>query len=258
MNLDFNIRLAKDYSSKSQIARVLTEDWVKHNAYCPNCFSPLKEFENNRPVADFFCGGCCEQYELKSKKGNLGKTVNDGDFKKMIERISASDNPNFFFLNYQTDWRVNNFLIIPKHFFNPDMIIKRKPLPPTARRAGWIGCNIDLSRVPNAGKVYLVKNANVLDKKSVQDKFTKTLFLRKSSKEAKGWLLDIMSYLDEIPTTDFTLDTVYAFEDKLKQKYPDNNHIKDKIRQQLQILRDKNIIEFKERGNYRKLVYGNI
>jgi len=36
-------------------------------------------------------------------------------------------------------------------------------------------------------------------------------------------------------------------------KYPNNNFIKDKIRQQLQLLRDKGILEFTSRGNYRKL-----
>ncbi|MGP5493636.1 hypothetical protein ACTXNC_02935 [Psychrobacter celer] len=51
----------------------------------------------------------------------------------------------------------------------------------------------------------------------------------------------------------FSLQQVYAFADELQRKYPDNNHVKDKIRQQLQVLRDKAIIEFVGRGQYRKL-----
>nr|WP_244200117.1 hypothetical protein [Flavobacterium limicola] len=51
----------------------------------------------------------------------------------------------------------------------------------------------------------------------------------------------------------FTLDELYTFENKLKIKYPNNNHIKDKIRQQLQFLRDKGLIEFNGRGNYKKI-----
>jgi type II restriction enzyme len=50
-----------------------------------------------------------------------------------------------------------NFLIIPKQFFTEEIIIKRKPLSTTARRAGWIGCNIDISKVADSGKVFLVK-----------------------------------------------------------------------------------------------------
>lgn len=68
MNLNFNIDLAEGYTSNSQIARVLTENWVKENSYCPNCGQlPLNDFENNMPVADFYCLNCKEEFELKSK-----------------------------------------------------------------------------------------------------------------------------------------------------------------------------------------------
>ena len=48
----------------------------------------------------------------------------------------------------------------------------------------------------------------------------------------------------------FTLNDVYAFEDKLDKLHPENKHIKDKIRQQLQVLRDKGYVEFLGRGVY--------
>ena len=51
----------------------------------------------------------------------------------------------------------------------------------------------------------------------------------------------------------FSLEDVYKFEEKLKIKFPNNNFIKDKIRQQLQVLRDKGIIEFQSRGKYKKI-----
>jgi len=37
---------------------------------------------------------------------------------------------------------VSNVFVVPKHFFVREIIEERKPLAPTARRAGWIGCNI--------------------------------------------------------------------------------------------------------------------
>ncbi|BAQ24871.1 type II site-specific deoxyribonuclease [Streptococcus troglodytae] len=43
----------------------------------------------------------------------------------MINRLEAENNPNFFFLNYSNEMKVNNFIIIPKHFFAPNIIIKR-------------------------------------------------------------------------------------------------------------------------------------
>ena len=63
-----------------------------------------------------------------------------------------------------------------------------------------------------------------------------------------------MKCVDLINKDTFTLDDVYKFESKLKLKYPKNNFIKDKIRQQLQQLRDKGIIEFIGRGNYKKII----
>ncbi len=259
MNLSFNIKLAEGYSSNSQIARVLTENWVKENSYCPCCGeTPLNEFENNRPVADFYCKKCNEEFELKSKNGKFSTTINDGAYSTMIERINSNQNPNFFFLTYSKNWSVNNFLIIPKQFFTTEIIVKRKPLINTARRAGWIGCNIDISNIAEAGKVFLVKDSKLIDRKIVESSFNKTLFLREKSSDSKGWILDILRCVDLIKNETFALEDIYQFEDKLKLKYPSNNFIKDKIRQQLQVLRDKGIIEFVSRGNYKKIKYGNI
>lgn len=253
MNLTLDTNLATGYTSNSQIARLMTENWVLNNSYCPNCGDlPLNEFENNRPVADFYCKRCNEEFELKSKSGKLSNTITDGAYSTMIERINSDNNPNFFFLTYSKDLKVDNFLIVPKHFFTTDIIIKRPPLAETARRAGWIGCNIDISKVAEVGRIFLVKNSQKINEELVKETFQKTLFLRNKSHDAKGWILEIMNCIDLIKKDTFTLDEVYKFEQKLKLKYPNNNYIKDKIRQQLQLLRDKGIIEFVGRGRYKK------
>lgn len=253
MNLNFNQSLAKNYTSESQKIRVLSEDWVAKQSYCPSCNAePLVEFANNQPVADFYCAHCSEEYELKSKKAKLSHLINDGAYATMIERINSEDNPSFFFLTYSPEYRVNNFLIIPKQFFKPDMIIKRKPLSVSAKRAGWVGCNIDLRKVPESGKVFLVKDQQVIPRDNVTEQFQKTLFLRQQSQQTRGWTLDVWQCIDRLDAN-FSLNQVYAFANLLKLKHPENNHVKDKIRQQLQVLRDKGIIEFTGRGHYRKL-----
>ena len=257
MNLNFNTKLAENYKSNSQIARVLTESWVKYNSYCPNCDeNHLVEYENNRPVADFYCNNCLEQFELKSKNGNkVGERIVDGEYSKMIDRINSANNPNFFFLNYnKNNWSVNNLLIIPKHFFVSDIIHKRKPLSSTAKRAGWTGCNIDLSKIPESGRIFLVKNSEVVDRDKVRTKWKSTEFLRTKNIHSRGWILDIMNCVEKIQNNVFTLDQIYAYENQLKLKYPNNNHIKDKIRQQLQFLRDKGLLDFVERGKYKKII----
>jgi type II restriction enzyme len=72
--------------------------------------------------------------------------------------------------------------------------------------------------------------------------------------DLRGWLLDVLRCVDSIPTDSFTLNQIYAYIDDLQKKHPDNSFIKDKIRQQLQLLRDKGFIEFTSRGNYKKIV----
>lgn len=259
MNLNLNLKLAEGYSNKSQIVRRITEAWVAKNSYCPNCGEvQLNEFENNRPVADFYCCQCSEEFELKSKGGKITALIPDGAYNSMIERINSNNNPNFFFLSYTKQWVVDNFLIIPKQFFTPEIIIKRKPLAMTAKRAGWIGCNIDFSKIAEAGKVFLVKNNKVANQAMVKESFNKSLFLRTKKTDAKGWILDIMTCVDLTQKEIFTLNEIYAFEEKLQEKYPNNNFIKDKIRQQLQILRDKGFIEFVSRGVYKKVNYGHL
>ena len=59
MDLRFNQSLAEGYKSPSQIARVLTEDWLARNMFCPICGAPvLGHYAANKPVADFFCDDC--------------------------------------------------------------------------------------------------------------------------------------------------------------------------------------------------------
>jgi len=65
-----------------------------------------------------------------------------------------------------------------------------------------------------------------------------------------------LTCIDLIKKETFTLAEIYKFERKLKEKHPNNNFIRDKIRQQLQVLRDKGIINFVGNGNYKKVIYG--
>lgn len=77
--------------------------------------------------------------------------------------------------------------------------------------------------------------------------------IEKITRELSGWKLDIFNCLNNIPTQRFTITDVYSFENYLKNKHPLNNNVKDKIRQQLQALRDLGLVEFSGYGNYRKL-----
>jgi len=254
MKLVFDEQLVINYKSASQKARILTEHWVDESVFCPNCGClKIDKYPNNQPVADFFCLNCKEDYELKSKQNNIGTKILDGSYRTKMERLCSNSNPNLFVLNYHLQsLSVLNFFVIPKHFFVPEIIEKRKPLAASARRAGWIGSNILLQKVPQVGKIFLVRQGKIEPKEKVLKEWKKTLFLREEKEiSAKGWILDVMRCVEKIKKHEFALDDIYRFEKELAIIHPENKHIKDKIRQQLQILRDKGYLEFVSRGYYR-------
>lgn len=258
MELVLSTNVAIKYSSNSQRIRVMTEYWVNHSAFCPNCGGQLRQLDNNSPVADFLCKKCSEEYELKSKNGAMGKKIVDGAYSTMIERLKSDNNPNFFFLTYdKSTFEIRNFLTIPKYFFVPAIIEKRKALSPTARRAGWVGCNIDVSNIPELGKIFFIQNGVVKSKDEVLEKWSKTDFVKATQNvELKGWLLDVLMCVEKIKQDEFSLEDVYAFEGVLKAKHPSNHNVKAKIRQQLQFLRDKGVLDFVGRGQYRMRLKG--
>jgi type II restriction enzyme len=255
MKLQLDTNVAQGYTSNSQIARVITENWVEKNSFCPRCGkTKLERFENNQPVADFYCGDCKAEYELKSKKDAFAMKIVDGAYDMMIRRINSDNNPHFFFLNYSSsNLQIVNFLVIPNHYFINDVIEKRKPLKDNARRAGWVGCNILIQNIPPSGRIYLVENKKIKARKTVLENWSKTSFLAKQRMESRGWTIEIMKIVEQIDKARFNLKDVYAFENFLKDKFPKNRFIKPKIRQQLQILRDKHILEFLGDGEYKKI-----
>ncbi len=253
MNLKFDLKLADKYSSFSQKVRVLSEAWVLNEIYCPSCGDNICDYDNNKPVADFYCKKCLEDFELKSKSGKIGKKVSASAYSQMIKRINSPQKPNFFFLVYMVGmWNVSDFFVVPKHFFVSEIIEERKPLAKNARRAGWVGSNILFSKIPKAGQIFYIENGKELDKKDVMEKWQKTLFLKQVRKsDARGWILDIMNCIDLLGMREFTLNDVYAFERELSVIHPKNKNIRPKIRQQLQFLRNIGYLEFIKSGRYR-------
>ncbi|NLW70715.1 MAG: restriction endonuclease [Eubacteriaceae bacterium] len=255
MNLYFDVTLAEGYNSASQSTRRLTENWVGKNMFCPRCGNEvINHMKNNSPVGDFICPRCDNQYELKSKGGKYGKKVIDGAYETMIKRITGSENPDFFFISYSSkEYKVNDMFLVPKHFFTPNIVEKRNPLSPKAKRAGWVGCNILLDQIPREGIIDIISNGIVNDSITVLAKTNRAQSLETSDLSARGWLMDILLCVNKINTDEFSLSDMYAFEPFLFARHPHNNNIKPKIRQQLQMLREKGFIEFLGNGKYRKV-----
>lgn len=254
MNLFFASRIADTYRGATQKIRVLSETWAGREVYCVNCHNDdVTKLKNNQPAADFHCAVCAEQYELKSQRQAFGSKMVGGAYHAMVARVSGNTNPNLLLLNYDLlSLSVTNLFVVPKHFLTADIIEERKPLSVRAKRQGWIGCKILLDRIPMLGRISIVKNSRTLPERDVRENWKRTLFLRDfRTAEARGWLLEVIKCIEAIGEPMFRLEQVYAFEADLRKIYPGNAHIKEKIRQQLQVLRNHGFLEFAERGTYR-------
>lgn len=96
-----------------------------------------------------------------------------------------------------------------------------------------------------------MRGGEALARAEVLEQWRSTLFLREAGAAARGWLIEVMKCVEQVGRASFTLDDVYAFEARLARLYPGNRHVRPKIRQQLQVLRDRGWLEFTGRGRYR-------
>jgi type II restriction enzyme len=253
MNLTMAGELAAAYQSGSQRARVVTEAWGASNLYCPNCSSPkLGRLRNNTKASDYSCPSCGFWYQLKGQQSRIGERVNDGAYAAMMEAIRRDETPNFYFMQYElATWRVKNLLLVPSFAFPPSAIIRRKPLSLMARRAGWVGCNIALSRIPTEARIPVVTESHALPESEVRAQFRRVKPLGEIKTNERGWTLDVLNAVRRLGKTEFTTADAYGFTRELEKLHPDNRHVRDKIRQQLQVLRDTGLLLHVERGCWR-------
>ncbi|HBG92942.1 MAG: hypothetical protein A3J81_00170 [Nitrospirae bacterium RIFOXYB2_FULL_43_5] len=253
MKLCFDKERAVGYKSPSQIARVLSEDWASRNLFCPACKKlRLQTAIDNTKVFDFVCDSCSETYQLKSQSKPLGDKILDSAYGPMIDSIKRNKTPNLFLLHYNSqNYCVENLLIVPRYFLTLSCVEPRKPLSVNARRAGWIGCNIVLKEIPVDGKIPIIRERTFVLPEIVRKSFDRFRFLSEKKYYVRGWTVDVLKVIREIGKKEFSLDETYVFDEQLQKLHPDNKHIRPKIRQQLQILRDKGYIEFLSKGRYK-------
>jgi type II restriction enzyme len=170
----------------------------------------------------------------------------------MKRAISQGQTPNLFLLQYtRPDLLVKNVMLIPHFAFTASILEKRKPLSPDAERAGWVGCNFMLDRVPLDAQIHMIQDGNVASAARVREKYKRLRPLEKFKVEKRGWTLDVLNVVRSIRKQSFELSDVYALENSLAMLHPENRHIRDKIRQQLQVLRDLGLLEFLGNGSYK-------
>jgi type II restriction enzyme len=251
MNLQCRVELARAYKAGPQIARVLSEDWCGRELYCAACNSDrLLSSRANTPAIDFVCPQCDQCFQLKGFKTWNQKKIPDAAYDSMLRAIRSDRVPNLLILQYSASWLVENLLLIPSVFFSETIIEKRPPLSPKAQRAGWVGCNILLDRIPQDGKIAVVSNGSTVAERQVREEFSRVRKLAEVPPSVRGWTLDVLTSIRKLGKTRFSLQELYKLEPYLQNIHPRNQNVRPKMRQQLQVLRDLGLIEFTNLGNY--------
>lgn len=84
MDLSLRLELANRYKSRSQMVRVLAENWVTDDMYCPACVR--EELQPARPgevVVDFACHRCGEEFQLKGQGHRFGSKITDTAYRPL-------------------------------------------------------------------------------------------------------------------------------------------------------------------------------
>jgi type II restriction enzyme len=251
--LNLDLGHVAGYKSKSQVARLVTEQWALKNFYCASCGHGLSSYPAGTPVYDFHSPDCRERFQLKASRNPFGQLVLDSEYATALRSLLNDAYPSLVLLHYDSiNWIVTDLDLVHRACITPGSIIPRRPLGPSARRAGWQGCSISLARVPKLGRINVVRNGVVRPRSQVTSQWKQSERLLKAKPEMRGWAADVLRCVELLYST-FTLENVYSFETELSAAHPENRHVRDKIRQQLQVLRDMGLVEFVSPGVYRRL-----
>ena len=255
MRLECDLSLASGYKSQTQIARVLSEGWFGKNGYCISCESDnLLPTATNSKASDFICPICSERYELKTFRAEPKKRLVDGAYSALISRIQSGSVPTLMLMERSESWKILALTAVHHLFLTPEVVEKRKPLSPRARRAGWIGCNIRLDLIGTDARIPLIRSGVLADRDSIREQFRKFKRLKDVPVALRGWTTFTLKAVRGLKRTEFSLSEVYALEQDFIAHYPNNHNIQAKIRQQLQVLRDLGFLEFKGDGCYKLLI----
>ncbi|MGB8098830.1 MAG: DpnI domain-containing protein [Terracidiphilus sp.] len=252
MLLHCDLSAATGYTSKLQIARILSEKWFLENAYCLGCESDrLFQTPANTRASDFTCRACGESYELKASLAKPKGRVVDGAYSALISRIASGCVPNLMLLERSESWQIRGLIAIHHLFLTPEIIEQRKPLSATARRAGWIGCVIRVDMVAEDAQIAVIRDGAPAVPEKAREAFQRFRSLAKISPDRRGWATLTLAAIRKLSRPEFTLGDLYSMERSFAEVFPNNRNIRPKIRQQLQVLRDLGYLDFLGAGHYR-------
>jgi hypothetical protein len=144
VRLDFSE--ASHYVSASQVARVAIEAWVGNNIDCWRCAAPLLLVPPNTQLMDAICRDAGHEVQVKAVSGIASDRLSAAAFDPMARRLAAGPLPDYLIVSYD---RPRSVVVLAEFIDGSDLVLNRlqarAPLREGARRAGWIGANIDLN-----------------------------------------------------------------------------------------------------------------
>jgi type II restriction enzyme len=172
----------------------------------------------------------------------------------MMRRIRAAEAPALMLMHYQQDWSVQRLIAIHPVFLTPSVVRKRpKPhLRPKTLKPYWM-CDLDLTRIPPDGKIVIVGDGAERQRAETRRAFRESMRFGDVPLRKRGWAALVLAYVRKIDKAEFSLKDLYAYEAAMHAAYPKNSHVRPKIRQQMQVLRDLGYVQFLDRGHYQIL-----
>jgi type II restriction enzyme len=235
----------------SQPGRVVPEFWGEQNLYCPNCSSP--KLERLTPLAeasDLGCPKCKFRFHIRGQKARFGHTLVDGAYDVAMRSIRSEDGVSYFFVHYDlATWAVRDVLLVPHFAISPSAIVKR---------ARGKDCSFALDRIPPDARITIVTTISpsgagdtecimISRVEEVREKFRRLKPLADIPASRRGWALDVLNVVRRLRKDEFTSADVYAHARELKQLRPGKGDVRNKIRQQLHVLRDAGLLAQSER-----------
>lgn len=171
----------------------------------------------------------------------------------MMRRIRAREAPALMLMHYSLDWRVQKLVAIHPVFLTSAVVRKRaKPhIRPKSRDEYWM-CNLDLTVIPPDGKIVIVDGV-ARSQDETRKEFRASIRLAEIPVKDRGWTSLVLATVRKIGKAQFTTGDLRAYEEAMHAVYPENSHVREKVRQQLQALTALGYLERVARGEYRVL-----
>lgn len=252
MNLRLSFEQTHHLESVQQQIRVASELWAAENLFCCSCgASSVDKTRNNTKATDFICSKCETRFELKSGNKLPVRKIPDGAYETMVSAIRTGMTPDLVILTYdRPSESVTNLSVIPSFALSESAILKRPPTLPKGRKNPWVGCDIDISKIPPDGFIPLVRRSIQTPLSEVLRHYKRLRPITRLETAKRGWTLDVLTLIQRKKLVRFSTSDAYGLEAELHRLHPENNNIQAKIRQQLQVLRDLGLLIHTSRGSW--------